>query len=57
MRFGLSLEVMIYRILSFFDKDDLIVLGNGFVKKSRKTPTNEIYKVLKIREEYFYDKE
>lgn len=34
----------IYRIFSFFDKGNLIVLGNGFQKKSQKTPKSEIKK-------------
>ena len=42
----------IYRIFSFFDKGNLIVLGNGFQKKSQKTPKQEIEKALKIMEEY-----
>lgn len=45
----------IYRIFSFFDKGNLIVLGNGFQKKSQKTPKNEIDKALRIMEEYFFD--
>ena len=28
----------IYRIFSFFDKGNLVVLGNAFHKKSQKTP-------------------
>lgn len=46
----------IYRIFSFFDKGNLIVLGNAFQKKSQKTPKSEIEKALKIMEEYFYEK-
>lgn len=42
----------IYRIFSFFDKGNLVVLGNAFQKKSQKTPKNEIVKALKIMEEY-----
>ena len=45
----------IYRIFSFFDKGNLIVLGNGFHKKSQKTPKQEIEKALKIMEEYQND--
>ena len=45
----------IYRIFSFFDKGNLVVLGNGFQKKSQKTPKNEIDKALKIMEEYKYE--
>ena len=46
----------IYRIFSFFDKGNLVVLGNAFQKKSKKTPKNEIEKALKIMEEYFDEK-
>ncbi len=42
----------IYRIFSFFDKGNLVVLGNAFQKKSQKTPKKEIEKALKIMEEY-----
>ncbi len=42
----------IYRIFSFLDKGNLIVLGNAFQKKTRKTPKWEIKKALKIKEEY-----
>jgi len=39
----------IFRIFSFFDKGKLIVLTNGFQKK---TPKKEIEKALKIKKEY-----
>ena len=42
----------IYRIFSFFDKGNLVVLGNTFQKKSQKTPQQELEKALKIMEEY-----
>lgn len=42
----------IFRILAFFDKGNLVVLGNGFQKKSQKTPKTEIEKALKIKAEY-----
>ena len=42
----------IYRIFSFFDKGNLVVLGNGFQKKSQKIPKTEIDKAIKIMEEY-----
>src|SRR5580692_12360275 len=38
----------IYRIFSFFDKGNLVVLGNAFQKKTQKTPKQEIEKALKI---------
>ena len=42
----------IFRIFCFFDEGSLIVLANGFHKKSRKTPKTEIDKALKIKKEY-----
>lgn len=42
----------IYRIFSFFDKGNLVVLGNAFQKKSQKTPKQELEKAHKIMEEY-----
>lgn len=42
----------IFRIFCFFDKDQLVVLANGFQKKSQKTPKDEIQKALKIKSEY-----
>ena len=32
----------IFRVFSFFDKGNLIILINGFQKKSQRTPINEI---------------
>ncbi len=46
----------IYRIFAFFDQGNLVVLGNGFQKKSQKTPKQEIEKALKIKEEYENEK-
>ncbi len=42
----------IYRILGFFDKGDLIVLTNGFQKKTQKTPASEIQRAEKYMEDY-----
>ncbi len=42
----------IYRVFCFFDKGKLIVLMNGFQKKTQKTPRSEIVLAEKIREEY-----
>lgn len=42
----------IFRIFCFFDKGQLVVLANGFQKKTQKTPKNEIEFALKIRKEY-----
>ena len=42
----------IFRIFCFFDKGKLIVLANGFQKKTQKTLKKEIKKALKIKDEY-----
>ncbi|MES2266791.1 MAG: type II toxin-antitoxin system RelE/ParE family toxin [Bacteroidota bacterium] len=42
----------IFRIFCFFDKGKLIILMNGFQKKTRKTPSKEIEKALKIKKDY-----
>ena len=42
----------IYRIFSFFDEGNLVVLGNAFQKKTRKTQKQELEKANKIMEEY-----
>ncbi|MCL2329609.1 MAG: type II toxin-antitoxin system RelE/ParE family toxin [Bacteroidetes bacterium] len=42
----------IFRIFCFFDHGQLVVLANGFHKKTQKTPKNEIEKALKIKAEY-----
>ena len=46
----------IYRIFCCFDEGNLIVLFNGFQKKSQKTPIKELEKALRIKEEYFENK-
>lgn len=47
----------IFRIFCFFDEGHLIVLANGFQKKTQKTPKSEIEKALKIKKEYENEKE
>jgi phage-related protein len=42
----------IYRIFCFFDQGRLVVLMNGFEKKSQKIPKKEIELALKIKREY-----
>ena len=43
----------IYRIFCCFDKGKLVVLFNGFQKKTQKTPKKEIEKAVKLMEQYF----
>lgn len=46
----------IFRIFCFFDQGQLVVLANGFQKKTQKTPKGEIDKALKIKKEYESEK-
>ena len=46
----------IFRIFCFFDEGYLIVLANGFQKKTQKTPKQEIEKAIKIKKEYYESK-
>ena len=46
----------IFRIYCFFDQGQLIVLANGFQKKTQKTPRKEIELALKIKVEYEREK-
>ena len=41
-----------YRIFCFFSGEQLVVLMNGFQKKTQKTPKSELLKALKIKQEY-----
>ena len=49
----IELQSNIYRVFCCFDKDNLVVLFNGFQKKTQKTPINELEKALKLKNEYF----
>ncbi len=46
----------IFRIFCFFDEGNLVILANGFQKKTQKTPRQEIEKALKIKEMYDEEK-
>ena len=46
----------IYRVFCFFDKGNLIVLTNGFQKKTQKTPKGELEFAEKLKKQYFYEK-
>lgn len=46
----------IWRVFCFFDKGKLVVLLNGFTKKTQKTPPNEIAKAISLMKEYYEQK-
>jgi phage-related protein len=45
-------ESNIYRIFFCFDSGHVVILFNGFRKKTQKTPKGEIEKAKKIKKEY-----
>jgi phage-related protein len=46
----------IFRVFSFFDKGNLIILVNGFQKKTQKTPKQEIELAERLKKQYFDEK-
>lgn len=46
----------IYRIFCCFDEGNLVILFNGFLKKTQKTPANEIEKASALMKKYFEQK-
>ena len=46
----------IFRIFCFFDNNNLVVVGNGFQKKTQKTLANEIERAEKIKKEYYEER-
>ena len=46
----------IYRVFCFFDEGRLVILINGFQKKSQKTPKTEIELAERLMKEYFDNK-
>jgi len=47
----------IYRLFFIFDDGNVVILFNGFQKKTQKTPDNEIEKALKLKKEYYEQKQ
>jgi phage-related protein len=46
----------IYRIFCCFDSGRLVILFNGFQKKTEKTPKQEIEKAKRLKQEYYESK-
>ena len=54
----ISAKGNIYRLFFIFDEGDIVILLNGFQKKTtQKTPRKEIDKALKIKAMYYADKQ
>lgn len=46
----------IYRAFFIFDEGNIVMLFNGFQKKTQKTPESEIKKAIQIKNEYYAGK-
>ncbi len=46
----------IWRVFCFFDDEKLVILLNGFQKKTQKTPKSEIQKAERLMQDYYYEK-
>lgn len=46
----------IYRAFFIFDDGNVVMLFNGFQKKTQKTPESEINKAIQIKNEYYASK-
>lgn len=46
----------IWRVFCFFDGDRLVILLNGFQKKTQKTPKKEIDRALRLMAKYYEQK-
>jgi phage-related protein len=46
----------IWRVFCFFDQGKLVILLNGFIKKSQKTTRKEIDKALGLMSNYYTEK-
>jgi phage-related protein len=49
----IQLGTDIWRVFCFFDKGKLVILLNGFQKKTQKTPKKEIEKAIFLMKEYY----
>ncbi|MCC8119512.1 MAG: type II toxin-antitoxin system RelE/ParE family toxin [Bacteroidales bacterium] len=47
----------IYRAFFIFDEGNIVMLFNGFQKKTQKTPESEIEKAIKIKKDYYESKQ
>ena len=46
----------IWRVFCFFDDGKLVILLNGFQKKTQKTPKTELKKALGLMQKYYTEK-
>ena len=49
-------EGNIYRVFFCFDKGNIVILFNGFQKKTQKAPESEVKEAIKLKNEYYANK-
>jgi len=49
----IEVESNIFRIFCCFDEGNIVILFNGFQKKTQKTPKTEIERAKRLKQEYF----
>ena len=52
----IQLASNIWRVFCFFDQGKLVILLNGFSKKTQKTPQKEITKAIQLMNMYYDEK-
>jgi phage-related protein len=48
-----EVDLNIFRVFCCFDEGNIVILFNGFQKKTQKTPKTEIEKAQGLKQEYF----
>jgi len=56
LKLELKLELTFIEFSVFFDKGQLIILVNGFQKKTQKTPKQELEIAEQLKKQYFHEK-
>mgnify|MGYP003543806535 FL=1 len=52
----INVNGLAHRVFFIFDVDSIVILFNGFTKKSMKTPRYEIERAIRLKKEYYADK-
>ena len=47
----------IYRVFFCFEEENIVLLFNGFQKKTQKTPESQIKQAIKLKDEYYANKQ
>ncbi len=56
MKYGLNINRIFIGFFCFFDEGRLVILINGFQKKTQKTPKKQIELAERLKKEYYNEK-